>query len=50
MERIYINNNQSSFRLSVQVANIMLDKQGTHFIKSARYSEQNITHGSQLFA
>lgn len=49
MERICINNNQSSFRLSVQVANIMLDKQGTHFIKSAKYSEQNITHGSQLF-
>lgn len=49
MDRIYTNNNQSSFRLSLQVANIMLDKQGTRFIKSARYPEQNITRGSQLF-
>jgi len=48
-ERIYMNNTQSSFRLSIQVANITLDKQGTHFIKSVRCSEQNTTHGSQLF-
>lgn len=49
MEIIYMNNNQSSFRLLVQVVNIMLDKQGTHFIKSAIYLEQRIIYRSQLF-
>lgn len=49
MKIIYMNNNQSSFRLSVQAVNIMLDKQGTQFIKSARYLKQRIIYRSQLF-
>lgn len=48
IEIVYINNNQSSFRHSVQVVNTTLDKQSTHFINSARYLEQRIKYRRQL--